>query len=515
MMPDQRMCCGTSAADYSGAGRTMSLTGGVSWTDGHIPPPAGGDTTPPSGTVTIAGGAALTKTATVSLTLAATDNSGTVSQMRFSNDNATYSAWEAYATSRAGWPLTTGDGTKTVWAQFKDAAGNLSATANDTITLDTMAPTVSNISHGTPGATSATITWTTNDSANAFVDYGLTTAYGSTATSAAFELSHSVSLGGLAAGQTYYYRVRSQDPAGNEASVGNRTFATAAGGATTTVTFQRNVAPTSSYTAMSENVVPPTATTTSPWNFTDVIYFNYNPAGSRLVSYFDVSTIPAGATITQAKLAYNFYNGAGINAPINLYRVRTNWLGGVSWSVTGGDWADKNGAAQGTVPFASVPANVNGWYEWDITPLVQGWVTGTWPNYGVLLKLDVSTTNYGQAYGSAHGSTSVHPKLTVTYSSAPGPAITSFTVSPNTRPYVNKPVTLSVAATGSPPLQYQFLKDGAVLCSWSTSATCAWTAATGDVGLRSVKAQVKDAVTTTPTEQTKNVLVIREPLRPQ
>lgn len=102
------------------------------------PPP---DTTPPTGSVTINSGVAATNSTAVTLTLSATDNSGTVTQMQFSNDGGTYSSLEAYATTKT-WTLSIGDGTKTVYAKFRDAAGNWSAPVSDAITLDTIPPQV-------------------------------------------------------------------------------------------------------------------------------------------------------------------------------------------------------------------------------------------------------------------------------------------------------------------------------------------------------------------------------------
>ncbi len=99
------------------------------------------DFTPPTGTISINGGAAYTNAASVTLTLSATDNSGTVAQIRFSNDGQTYSAPEPYAATKS-WPLTAGDETKTVYAKFKDPAGNWSPAATDIIVLDTTPPVV-------------------------------------------------------------------------------------------------------------------------------------------------------------------------------------------------------------------------------------------------------------------------------------------------------------------------------------------------------------------------------------
>ncbi len=45
----------------------------------------------------------------------------------------TWGAWQAFSASKA-WTLTSGAGTKTVWVQYRDKAGNLSAAAKDTIT---------------------------------------------------------------------------------------------------------------------------------------------------------------------------------------------------------------------------------------------------------------------------------------------------------------------------------------------------------------------------------------------
>ena len=70
-----------------------------------------------------------------------------VTQMRFSNDGTTFSAYQPYAVT-APWTLTSGDGAKTVYAQFKDADGNQSAVVSDAVTLelpDTKSPTASKL----------------------------------------------------------------------------------------------------------------------------------------------------------------------------------------------------------------------------------------------------------------------------------------------------------------------------------------------------------------------------------
>jgi hypothetical protein len=112
------------------------------------------DATKPLGTVLINGGGQYSNDPSVELSLSATDpgtGSGVV-LMRFSNNGSTWSEWGAYATIKA-WSLSSANGTKTVYAQFSDGAGNLSDVAKDTIVLDTQKPMVVAISpaNGTTG----------------------------------------------------------------------------------------------------------------------------------------------------------------------------------------------------------------------------------------------------------------------------------------------------------------------------------------------------------------------------
>ena len=98
------------------------------------------ETGPPTGSVVVAGGAAWTTVRGVALTLSATDEVSGVRDMRFSDDGSAWSAWQSYGTSSA-WTLASGDGAKTVFAQFRDGAGNVSETGSDGIGLDGSPPT--------------------------------------------------------------------------------------------------------------------------------------------------------------------------------------------------------------------------------------------------------------------------------------------------------------------------------------------------------------------------------------
>jgi hypothetical protein len=113
---------------------TATFTGSLYSAGGSSGGSSGGgapaDTTPPTNTsVVIAAGVSTTASVAVTLTLAATD----ASQMMISNAlDFTGSTWETYATTKT-WTLTSGAGSKTVYAKFKDTTGNMSIAVSDTI----------------------------------------------------------------------------------------------------------------------------------------------------------------------------------------------------------------------------------------------------------------------------------------------------------------------------------------------------------------------------------------------
>ncbi len=100
------------------------------------------DATPPTGTIVINDNHTATKTTNVTLTLTWNDPDGVsdVSRMRFSNDGATWFAWQVLSATLP-YAMLGGDGYKTVRIQYMDKAQNHSAVFSDYIRLDTVAPT--------------------------------------------------------------------------------------------------------------------------------------------------------------------------------------------------------------------------------------------------------------------------------------------------------------------------------------------------------------------------------------
>ncbi|MBS4029759.1 MAG: fibronectin type III domain-containing protein [Ignavibacteriales bacterium] len=93
---------------------------------------------------------------------------------------------------------------------------------------DVTPPVISNVQSSGISSSGATITWTTDESSNSVVEYGLTTSYGSSTTNASMVTSHSVALSGLTASTLYHYRVKSTDASNNTATSGDFTFTTSA-----------------------------------------------------------------------------------------------------------------------------------------------------------------------------------------------------------------------------------------------------------------------------------------------
>ena len=128
------------------------------------PPPAcPSDVTGPAGSVVIAGGASTTATSAVTLTLAANDLCTPITMsIQNATSCATGGTTEGFSPTKS-WPLTPGDGTRSVCVRFIDGLGNFStATASITAAIPPSTPTWSgNISRPNGGSEKGTVTYLT------------------------------------------------------------------------------------------------------------------------------------------------------------------------------------------------------------------------------------------------------------------------------------------------------------------------------------------------------------------
>jgi hypothetical protein len=213
--------CALDNAGNTSSGATASAT------------PSTADTTNPTGTVTINGNSDYTSTTAVALHLSASDALA-VTGYYLSTSSATPSGstpgWVAVAAttsfiSDVPYTLTGGDGTKTVYSWYKDAAGNVSDTASDLILLDQTPPSNGTLG-ATPGNAQVVLSWSgTADagsglaSANTyklvFMTGGSPNGTCTSGTQLLLGTATSYTHTGLTNGTTYFYRVCAFDNAGN------------------------------------------------------------------------------------------------------------------------------------------------------------------------------------------------------------------------------------------------------------------------------------------------------------
>ncbi len=122
------------------------------------------DTALPVGSITVNGNALYTNSPAVTLALSATDDAAVAGYYISTSSTppaATTAGWTSTGftdtfTLNVPYVLNGGDGAKTVYAWFKDKAGNVSKVAGDSITLDTIAPSVEITSPTSGGSYTAT-----------------------------------------------------------------------------------------------------------------------------------------------------------------------------------------------------------------------------------------------------------------------------------------------------------------------------------------------------------------------
>ena len=128
--------------------------------------------------------------------------------------------------------------------------------------------------------------------------------------------------------------------------------------------------------------------------------------------HFGMGPIPKNALVREATLKLKRFDGEWfplLGRKVDIHRVTTAWdyrtaTWSFPWSKAGGDYAAE--------PVASAMITISAPYYWRIEALVAGWVDGTMPNHGLLLK----PTNLDKSRFSAFASgTSDGPELTVTY----------------------------------------------------------------------------------------------------
>lgn len=219
---------GTTTADSSANAFNGTLVNAPVWSTDS--PFTGPDTTPP-----VISAVATSNLSSTGATISWTTSEGATSQIEYGTTAAygSSTALDAALVTAHSQTLTglTPNTQYNYRVISKDAAGNQSASANATFTTLTTdppaAPIISGIGAASITTSSATIGWVTDVPADSQVEYGTTTAYGSSTTlNAAQVTAHSQTISGLVASTTYHYRVKSRGANGVLAMSGDGVFVT-------------------------------------------------------------------------------------------------------------------------------------------------------------------------------------------------------------------------------------------------------------------------------------------------
>jgi hypothetical protein len=203
---------------------------------------------------------------------------------------------------------------------------------------------------------------------------------------------------------------------------------------------------TSHHNTLYEDASGQTSGGASSWIFAGL---TQQPTLRRGLLAFDVTSIPAGATITSVTLTLHMSRTSAGSEPVSVHRVLSDWGSGAStppepggfgaaaevgdatwlntfyqpggggqlWSTPGGDFAPD--------PLATKVVGGVGFYLWSspaLTADVQRWVDqGPASNFGWMLLGNEEVLQSVKRFDSALAADpSVRPRLTVTYS-VPGP----------------------------------------------------------------------------------------------
>lgn len=121
-------------------------------------------------------------------------------------------------------------------------------------------------------------------------------------------------------------------------------------------------------------------------------------------------TIPQGSIVNSAY--FSVFSPYVTNQVVNIHQVTSDWG---ELSVT---WNNFAGHYDGGI-LRSFTTDVMGWHSVDITDLVQAWVSGALPNFGIVMIQPANTT--GTTFiSSEHANLPYRPKLELNYTTPAG-----------------------------------------------------------------------------------------------
>ena len=316
------------------------------------------------------------------------------------------------------------DGLYTLRLTATDRAYNAAVSAIQ-VNVDNTFPVISAAQAGSIAGSNAIITWTTDEAADSQVEYGTSPGVytWSTPLDSTMMTGHSQPISGLQESTTYYYRVCSADRAGNISYSAENSFKTA------------NITILQPYPAMARDTY--IGSSRPAWNrgAETSLQAGDLPGADRgtmrSLLDFDLSCIPAGATINSATMSlYQMGQGDSSSPTLDAHYLTGDWSEGTgSGSVTGdgatwntydgsSNWASPGGDFNTVASASAVAPGATGvWVDWDLATLTQDWADGTIDNFGVLIKQDLENPAGSDAkefYSSEYvADRTLRPRLTI------------------------------------------------------------------------------------------------------
>lgn len=272
----------------------------------------------------------------------------------------------------------------------KDAAGNLSASADYTFTTSpsATAPVISGVASSDVGINGAVVKWTTNAPSDTQVEFGPTTAYG---TFSEFDprltTAHTAYVLGLLPSTLYHYRVRSRSAGGLSVS-GDYTFTTNAATPLPPVTTNSF---TDDFASYPKNTCFPDGASFGPWYVAFASYGCVKTATDSLGSYLEEApkaSTTAGETHSSMVLGPNF--SGPITYALTMKTVAQTRVGSTPnpWETAWVAWNYTDDAH-----FYYLVLKTNGWELGKEDPAYPGaqryLATGSSPTYPIGVWRDV------------------------------------------------------------------------------------------------------------------------------
>lgn len=131
----------------------------------------------------------------------------------------------------------------------------------------------------------------------------------------------------------------------------------------------------------------------------------------RIFLFFDMSSIPANATVQSANLrAFLNSSSPSGDRPMGLM---ARFLSS-PWDASILTWNNYNPSWGAEIGVDDIPANF-GWIEASVTRPVREWVSGTRPNFGLMIQGDETPQQRERIFTALDARNGQHPRIVVTY----------------------------------------------------------------------------------------------------